>query len=70
MGLSFRGLTQHGAEDKAATEKDSAIDKLFCSNFERTAEMRYSSASNKSRYLFRCSRLLNRAAEFVHCDAA
>ena len=29
---------------------DSAIDKLFCSNFERTAELRYSLASNQSCY--------------------
>jgi hypothetical protein len=41
----------HGVEDKVAAQKDSAIDKLFCSNFERMAELRYSSASNKSRYL-------------------
>ena len=41
----------HGIKVKAATQKDSAIDKLFCSNFERTAELRYYSASNKSRYL-------------------
>ena len=31
----------HGIEDKAATQKDSAIDKFFCSKFERTAEIRY-----------------------------
>ena len=37
----------HGIEVKAATQKDSAIDKLFCSNFERTPEVRYNSASNK-----------------------
>jgi hypothetical protein len=40
-----------GIEDKAATQKGSAIDKFFRSNFERTAEVRYSSASKKSRYL-------------------
>ncbi len=40
-----------GIQDRSAAQKDSVIDKLFCSNFERTAEMRYSSASNKSRYL-------------------
>jgi len=45
------GDIDHGIEDKSATQKDSAIDKLFCSKFERTVEMRYSSASNKSRYL-------------------
>jgi hypothetical protein len=39
----------HANEDKAATQKDSAIDKLFCSNIERKAEIRYSSASNKGR---------------------
>ena len=41
-----------GIEDKAAAQKDSAIDKLFRSKFERTAEVRYSSALNRSRYLF------------------
>jgi hypothetical protein len=42
---------EYGIEDKATTQKDSAIDKLFCSNFERTAEVRYISVSNKSRTL-------------------
>jgi hypothetical protein len=40
-----------GIEDKAATQKYSAIDKLFCSNLERTAEIQYSSTLNKSRNL-------------------
>jgi hypothetical protein len=30
----------HDIEGKAVNQKDSAIDKLFCSNFERTAEVR------------------------------
>jgi hypothetical protein len=50
-------------EDKAAAQKDSAIDKLFCSNFERMAEIRYNLASNKSRYLLRYNPPLNRAAD-------
>jgi hypothetical protein len=50
---SFLSIAQgvHDIEEKAAAQKDSAIDKLFCSKFERTAEVRYSSASDKSRYL-------------------
>ena len=52
----------HGMKDKAATQKDSAIDKLFCSKFERMAEIRYSSASNKSR-TYQLRRLQNRTAD-------
>jgi hypothetical protein len=52
----------HGIEDKAATQKDSAIDKLFCSDFERMAKVRYSSAANKIA-TYKLSRLQNRTAD-------
>jgi hypothetical protein len=52
----------HGIEDKVVAQKDSPIDKLFCSNFERTAEMRYSSVSKKVA-AYQLSRLQNRTAD-------
>jgi hypothetical protein len=52
----------HGIQYKAVTQKDSAIDKLFCSNFERTAELRYSSILTKAA-TYQLSRLQNRTAD-------
>jgi hypothetical protein len=40
-----------GIEDQSATQKYSAIDKLFCSDFERTAEIRYPYARKPIRTL-------------------
>ena len=52
-----------GILDKAATQKDSAIDKLFCSKFERSYQLLYRSGSNKSRYLFQLSLLQDRSGD-------